>query len=50
MPRGLRTFSAYAATGCTALLSLAALNIAADRFPKARGLNTFRDYLVRRNG
>lgn len=49
MPRGLRTFSAYAAAGGAGLLALAALNLAADRFP-ATGLNQLRDYLVRRNG
>lgn len=49
MPRGLRTFSAYVAVGGTALLALAALNLAADRFPST-GLNQLRDYLVRRNG
>lgn len=50
MPRGARTFAAYLAVGGTALLSLAALNLAADRLPNARGLNELRDYLVRRNG
>lgn len=50
IPRGVRTFAAYAAVGGTALLSLAALNLAADRFPKVKGLNTIRDYVVRRNG
>jgi hypothetical protein len=50
MPRGVRTFAAYLAVGGTALLSLAALNLAADHMPNARGLNELRDYLVRRNG
>ncbi len=49
MPRGLRTFSAYLAVGGVSLLSLAALNMAADRFPST-GLGQLRDYLVRRNG
>lgn len=50
MPRGVRTFSAYLAVGGTSLLALAALNLAADRFPNVTGLNQLRDYLVRRNG
>ncbi len=50
MPRGVRTFAAYLAVGGTSLLALAALNLAADRFPGAPGLNDLRDYLVRRNG
>lgn len=48
--RGVRTASAYIAVGGTALLSLAALNLAADHFPNVAGLNALRDYLVRRNG
>jgi hypothetical protein len=48
MPRGVRTFAAYLAVGGTALLSLAALNLAADHFPHSRGLNELRDYLVNR--
>ena len=44
-----RTLAAYVAVGGTSLLSLALLNIAADRLP-FKGLATFRDYLVRRNG
>lgn len=47
---GIRTFSAYLAVAGTSLLALAALNLAADHFPNAQGLNEFRDYLVRRNG
>jgi hypothetical protein len=50
MPKGLRTFTAYLAVGGTSLLSLAALNLAADRFPQVTGLHQLRDYLVRRNG
>lgn len=50
MPHGLRTFSAYLAVAGTSLLALAALNLAADHFPSAHGLNELRDYLVRRNG
>lgn len=46
MPRGLRTFSAYAAVGGTALLALAALNLAADHFPHVSGLVELRDYLT----
>lgn len=48
--RGARTFAAYLAVGGTSLLSLAALNLAADRFPNVRGLVTFRDYVTRANG
>lgn len=48
--RGLRTFSAYAATAGTAILSLATLNLAADHFPNVRGLVELRDYVTRRNG
>lgn len=48
--RGTRTFAAYLAVGGTAILSLAALNLAADHFPNVRGLNELRDYVVRRNG
>lgn len=50
LPRGARTFSAYVAVGGVSLLALAALNLAADRLPNVTGLNTVRDYLVRRNG
>jgi len=50
MPRGAKTFAAYAAVGGVSLLSLAALNLAADRLPQVTGLNKLRDYLVRRNG
>ena len=46
---GARTFSAYAATGGVAILSLAALNLLADR-TGWKGLTTLRDYLTRRNG
>lgn len=50
MPRGARTFAAYLAVGGTSLLALAALNLAADRFPHVAGLGELRDYLTRRNG
>lgn len=50
MPRGLRTFTAYLAVGGVSLLALAGLNLAADHFPNAQGLNELRDYLVRRKG
>lgn len=50
MHRGARTFAAYAAVGGVSLLTLAALNITADRFPHLTGLHSLRDYLVRRNG
>lgn len=47
MPKGLRTFSAYAAVGGTAILAIAALNLAADRLPFA-GLHNLRQYLTPR--
>ena len=47
--RGLRTFTAYAASGLSGLLALAALNLAADR-TKLPGLVTLRNYLTRANG
>lgn len=50
MPRGAKTFAAYVAVGGVSLLSLAALNLAADHLPQVTGLTTLRDYLVRRNG
>ena len=46
---GARTFSAYAATGGVAILSLVALNLLADKTGWS-GLNTLRDYITRRNG
>lgn len=46
---GARTFSAYAATGGIAILSLVALNLLADKTGNV-GLNTLRDYITRRNG
>ena len=49
-PGAARTLAAYGAVGGVSLLSLAALNLAADRFPHLSGLNRFRDYIVRRNG
>lgn len=45
-----RIISAYLAVAGVSLLSLAALNAAADKFPNATGLGAFRDYLTRRNG
>lgn len=48
--RGVKTFSVYLSIAGTSLLTLAALNLAADHFPNAAGLNELRDYLVRRNG
>lgn len=49
MPRGVRTFAAYAAVGGTSLLALAALNLAADHFPHVTGLVELRDYLTGRS-
>lgn len=46
MPRGLITFSSFAAAGLSGLLALAALNLAADKFP-IPGLTTLRDYITR---
>lgn len=49
IPDGVRTFAAYAAAGGAALLALAFLNIAADKFdlPGLRGL---RNYLTGNGG
>ena len=47
---GVQTFAAFAAAGGAGLLALAALNLAADRFPKLTGLTTVRNYLTRANG
>lgn len=44
-----RLVAAYVATGGVSLLTLAALNAAADRFPNS-AVAGLRDYLVRRNG
>ncbi len=49
MPRGVRTFTAYAAVGGVAILALAALNLAADRLP-FKGLDELRNYVTRANG
>lgn len=43
---GTRTFAAYAATGGVAILSLAALNLLADRTGWS-GLVKLRDYITR---
>lgn len=45
MPHGVRTATAYLATAGTALLALAALNIAADRLP-FKGLRELRGYVT----
>jgi hypothetical protein len=44
-----RAIAAYVAVGGTSLLTLAALNAAADKFPNSV-FAPLRDYLVRRNG
>lgn len=49
LPRGIQTFSGYAAAGLAGLLALAALNIVADR-TNLPGLDTVRNYITRRNG
>lgn len=46
---GMRTFTAYAATGGVAILALAALQIAADRIP-SRGLQSLRNFLTHSTG
>lgn len=48
VPHGVRTFTAYAAVGGTAILALAALNVAADRLP-FKGLQALRNYIVHTN-
>lgn len=48
--RWSRTLAAYGAAGAAGLIALAVLNVAADRLPNVTGLNSFRDYLVRKNG
>jgi hypothetical protein len=45
VPHGARTATAYLATAGVALLSLAALNIAADRLP-FKGLHALRGYVT----
>lgn len=47
--RGARGAAFYASVACTSIVSLALLNIAADRLPIS-GLRTLRDYVTRRNG
>lgn len=44
-----RPLAFWLAVGGTALLAHTALNLAADHFPES-GLDTFRNYLTRRNG
>lgn len=44
-----RVVAAYVSVGGVSILTLAALNAAADRFPNS-GVATLRDYLVHRNG
>lgn len=46
---GVRTFTAFAATGGVAILSLVALNLVADK-TGIKGVVTLRDYITRRNG
>lgn len=49
MPRHLRTATAYAATAGVAILSIAALNLAADRLP-FKGLHALRNYVTNAHG
>lgn len=44
-----RPLAFWIAVGGTSILSLTLLNLAADRLPMP-GLETFRDYVTRRNG
>lgn len=45
-----RRLSMWLGVASTSILATFAVNFAADRFPQAKGLNTLRDYLYRRNG
>lgn len=47
--RGGRALAFYGSVGFTSIASLLLLNLAADRLP-VPGLQTFRDYIIRRNG
>lgn len=47
--RGGRALAFYGSVGFTSIASLLLLNIAADRLP-VPGLQTLRDYIIRRNG
>jgi hypothetical protein len=47
--RGGRAVAFYGSVAFTSLASLLFLNIAADKLP-VPGLQTLRDYLIRRNG
>lgn len=48
-PHSLRTATAYGAVAGVAILSIAALNIAADRLP-FKGLHALRNYVTNANG
>lgn len=47
--RGGRALAFYGSVGLTSIFSLVVLNLAADR-TGIKGLQTLRDYVVRRNG
>lgn len=47
--RGGRALAFYGSVGFTSIASLLLLNLAADRLP-LHGLQTLRDYIIRRNG
>lgn len=47
--RGTRALAFYGSVAFTSIFSLIALNLAADR-TGIKGLQTLRDYAVRRNG
>jgi hypothetical protein len=47
--RGGRALAFYGSVGFTSIASLLLLNLAADRLP-VPGLQTLRDYVIRRNG
>lgn len=49
MSRPARGFAFWTAVGGTSIVALTLLNLAADRVP-VPGLDSFRDYVTRRNG
>jgi tetrahydromethanopterin S-methyltransferase subunit B len=49
VPHSVRTATAYGAVAGTAILALAALNIAADRLP-FKGLHALRNYVTGTKG
>lgn len=45
-----RRLSMWLTVGGVSLLTALGLNLAADKFPQAKGLSTLRDYIYRSNG